>query len=61
MSKVPGIVPISDLRQGAADVLARVMSEVIVPPYRSFYRVDVLIVWIVAFWRGAQLHEEPEK
>jgi hypothetical protein len=37
------------------------MSEVIVPPYRSFYRVDVLIVWIVASWRGAQLHEEPEK
>ena len=34
--------------------------EVIIPPYRFFYRVKSEIVWIVAVWHGAQLPEEPE-
>ena len=29
--------------------------EVIVPPYRFFYRVDGRTVWIVAVWHLAQL------
>jgi len=29
--------------------------EVIVAPYRFFYRVEGRFVWIVAVWRGAQL------
>ena len=33
--------------------------EVIVPPYRFFYRVSDGTVWIVAVWHGAQLPEEP--
>jgi len=33
--------------------------ELIVPPYRFFYRVKDDIVWIVAVWHGAQLPEEP--
>lgn len=33
--------------------------EVIVPPYRFFYRVEGDIVWIVAVWHGAQLPDEP--
>jgi plasmid stabilization system protein ParE len=33
--------------------------ELIVPPYRFFYRVKHDIVWIVAVWHGAQLPEEP--
>ena len=35
--------------------------EVIVPPYRSFYRVKDETVWIVAVWHGAQLPYEPEE
>ena len=35
--------------------------EVIVPPYRFFYRVKDETVWIVAVWHGAQLIEEPEE
>jgi toxin ParE1/3/4 len=34
--------------------------EVIVPPYRFFYRVKEQTVWIVAVWHGAQLPDEPE-
>jgi toxin ParE1/3/4 len=34
--------------------------EVIISPYRFFYRVKGEIVWIVAVWHGAQLPEEPE-
>lgn len=34
--------------------------EVIVPPYRFFYRVDRTTVWIVAAWHGAQLPTSPE-
>lgn len=29
--------------------------ELIVAPYRFFYRVEARIVWIVAVWHGAQL------
>jgi toxin ParE1/3/4 len=34
--------------------------EVIVPPYRFFYRVEKTTVWIVAVWHGAQLPASPE-
>ncbi|MEK6776027.1 MAG: type II toxin-antitoxin system RelE/ParE family toxin [bacterium] len=33
--------------------------EVIVAPYRFFYRVKEKTVWIVAVWHGAQLADEP--
>jgi len=33
--------------------------EVIVAPYRFFYRVQGKTVWIVAVWHGAQIPEEP--
>lgn len=33
--------------------------EVIVSPYRFFYRVSGQMVWIVAVWHGAQLPDEP--
>lgn len=33
--------------------------EVLIAPYRFFYRVEGKIVWIVAVWHGAQLPEEP--
>lgn len=33
--------------------------EVIVAPYRFFYRVKGKTVWIVAVWHGAQLPKEP--
>jgi len=33
--------------------------EVIVSPYRFFYRVKDDIVWVVAVWHGAQLPKEP--
>jgi toxin ParE1/3/4 len=35
--------------------------EVIVPPYRFFYRTKEKTVWIVAVWHGAQLPEEPHE
>jgi plasmid stabilization system protein ParE len=35
--------------------------EVIVAPYRFFYRVEGNTVWIVAVWHGAQLPEEPHE
>ena len=34
--------------------------EVIVRPYRFFYRIKVQTVWIVAVWHSAQLAREPE-
>ena len=34
--------------------------EVIIAPYRFFYRVKGETVWIVAVWHGAQLPEEPK-
>ena len=33
--------------------------EVIVPPYRFFYRIERKTVWIVAVWHGAQLPHKP--
>ena len=36
-----------------------VFREVIVAPYRFFYRIKDETVWIVAVWHGAQLPEEP--
>ena len=33
--------------------------EVIVPPYRFFYRIQGETVWIVAVWHGSQIPEEP--
>jgi len=33
--------------------------EVIVPPYRFFYRRKGSVVWVVATWHGAQLPAEP--
>jgi plasmid stabilization system protein ParE len=35
--------------------------EVIVSPYRFFYKLKNDEVWIVAVWHGAQLPYEPEK
>ena len=34
--------------------------EVVVPPYRFFYRVEGSTVWVVAVWHGAQVAGEPE-
>ena len=34
--------------------------EVIIRPYRFFYRVVESTVWIVAVWHGAQLADEPK-
>jgi toxin ParE1/3/4 len=33
--------------------------EVIVPPYRFFYRIKEAAVWVVAVWHGAQPPQEP--
>ena len=33
--------------------------EVIIPPYRFFYRIRGKVVWIVAVWHGAQLPGQP--
>lgn len=33
--------------------------EVIVRPYRFFYRVSGKTIWVVAVWHGAQLLERP--
>jgi toxin ParE1/3/4 len=35
--------------------------EIIVQPYRFFYRVKGDVVWVVAVWHGAQLPDEPVK
>ena len=34
--------------------------EVIVSPYRFFYKVKKNVVWIIAVWRGAQLPKKPK-
>jgi toxin ParE1/3/4 len=34
--------------------------EVIVPPYRFFYRLEKPTIWIVAVWHGAQLPASPQ-
>lgn len=33
--------------------------EVIISPYRFFYKIKPDTVWIVAVWHGAQLPKEP--
>ena len=33
--------------------------EVIIAPYRFFYRLEGRLVWIVAVWHGAQLPNDP--
>ena len=33
--------------------------EVIVPPYRFYYRREGRTIWVVACWHGAQLPREP--
>jgi plasmid stabilization system protein ParE len=33
--------------------------EVVVPPYRLFYRVEGKTVWIVAVWHGARIPARP--
>ena len=33
--------------------------EVIISPYRFFYKIKVDVVWIVAVWHGAQVPKEP--
>jgi toxin ParE1/3/4 len=33
--------------------------EVIISPYRFFYKIKADIVWIVAVWHGAQIPKEP--
>ena len=35
--------------------------EVVVAPYRFFYRVAGATVWVVAVWHGAQIPEEPRR
>jgi plasmid stabilization system protein ParE len=35
--------------------------ELIVRPYRFFYRVKGSTVWVVAVWHGAQLPDEPSR
>lgn len=35
--------------------------EVIVSPYRFFYRREAREIWVVAVWHGAQLPKEPTK
>jgi toxin ParE1/3/4 len=35
--------------------------EVIVAPYRFFYRVVDRTVWIVGVWHGAQIPDEPTR
>ena len=34
--------------------------ELVLPPYRFFYRTQDRIVWIVAVWHSAQLLEAPD-
>jgi toxin ParE1/3/4 len=33
--------------------------EVIISPYRFFYKIKADVVWIFAVWHGAQLPREP--
>lgn len=33
--------------------------EIIIPPYRFFYREKGRTVWVVGVWHGAQLPKEP--
>jgi len=33
--------------------------EVIISPYRFFYKIKIDVIWIIAVWHGAQLPKEP--
>jgi toxin ParE1/3/4 len=33
--------------------------EVIISPYRFFYKIKVDVVWIVAVWHGSEIPKEP--
>ena len=33
--------------------------EVIISPYRFFYKIKADVVWIVAVWHGAQIPKKP--
>ena len=33
--------------------------EVIIPPYRFFYKIKADIIWVVAVWNSAQIPNEP--
>jgi len=35
--------------------------EVIVTPYRFFYRIKDDVVWVVAVWHDAQIPDDPEE
>ena len=35
--------------------------ELVVPPYRFFYRLQARTVWVVAAWHDAQLPGEPSE
>lgn len=35
--------------------------EVVVPPYRFFYRREGKVIWVVAAWHGAQIPKEPRR
>lgn len=35
--------------------------ELVIPPYRFFYRVDRKTIWVVALWHGAQLPRSPDE
>lgn len=35
--------------------------EVVIAPYRFFYRLKGETVWVVAVWHGAQLPDEPSE
>lgn len=35
--------------------------EVVIAPYRFFYRVKGQVVWIVGVWHGAQIPNVPEE
>lgn len=34
--------------------------EIVIAPYRFFYRIKGQTVWIIAVWHGAQLQKEPK-
>jgi len=36
-------------------------KEVIISPYRFFYRIEGKTVWVVGVWHGAQLPHEPRR
>ena len=35
-------------------------QEVIISPYRFFYKIKAGIVWIIAVWQRAQIQKEPK-